>query len=384
MKKLIKSIISKIWGIFPLSNTIVFESLNDLDCNSGAVFNYMIENNLNKKYKIIWLVQDKNKVKNIKIKNVTFYKLYNYTIWQKIRIGNAKFILYDNKPIKKYRKDQTIIYLTHGFPGIKNTKAFYNTDEYADYILCTSKKMIQQSKELFSTTDKKIFICGLPRNDDLYKNSEELSKIINKEEFKKIIIWMPTFRKFYKDNRNDSNKEFKLGIPLIDSEEQLKKLNSKLKKLSTMLIIKIHPGQDLSVLKLKNFSNIKILLPNDIKEKNINLYKLMNETDALITDYSSVYFDYLLLDKPIAFVLDDIKEFKIKFLYDNVLDWMAGDKIYDYDGLEIFIENLFTGQDDFKEQRKKIRDISNEYQDGKNCERVIKFIMSLEEKNEKV
>jgi len=46
LKKIIKKIMKTIWELLPMSNTIVFESLDDLDGNSGSVFNYMIENRI--------------------------------------------------------------------------------------------------------------------------------------------------------------------------------------------------------------------------------------------------------------------------------------------------------------------------------------------------
>lgn len=380
LKKIIRKIMKMMWELLPMSNTIVFESLDDLDGNSGAVFNYMIENGYNQKYKMIWLIKNQESLKKLKnrhIKNVTFYHMYNYTYWQIFRLGNAKYLFYDNEPIRKYRRKQKEIYLSHGFPGIKYPKGLINIDDYADYAICTSENMEDQAVKAYNTIKEKLFICGLPRNDELFKESSELTKITCGKNYKKVVIWMPTFRKFFKGDRNDSEKDFKLGIPLLESEEQFIELNNKLTELETMLILKIHPGQDLSVLKLKDFSNIKILLPDEMKKKDINLYKLLGETDALVTDYSSVYFDYLLIDKPICFVIDDIKEYKFEFMYENVLEWMAGEKVYTLNEFEEFFENLSNDKDEFKLQREKIRNISHKYQDGKNCERIIEFIMNL-------
>jgi len=334
----------------------------------------------NKKYKIIWLIKNQENLrilKNTNIKNVSFYNMYNYTYWQIFKLGNAKYLLYDNEPIHKYRKKQKEIYLSHGFPGIKYPKGLINIGDFTDYAICTSENMKDQAVKAYNTVKEKLFICGLPRNDELFKESAELKKLLGEKKYKKVAIWMPTFRKFYKGDRNDSNKEFKLGIPLLESEEQFIELNNKLHELGIMLILKIHPGQDLSVLKVKDFSNIKILLPDELKKKGINLYKLLGETDALITDYSSVYFDYLLIDKPICFVIDDIKEYKFEFMYDNVLEWMAGEKVYTLYEFESFFENLYNDKDEFVKQREKIRNKSHKYQDGKNCERIVEFIMNL-------
>ena len=52
-----------------------------------------------------------------------------------------------------------------------------------------------------------------------------------------------------------------------------------------------------------------------LKEKEIKLNQILSATDALITDYSSIYYDYLLTDKPIGLTINDIDEFKMSILY---------------------------------------------------------------------
>lgn len=370
IKKNIKKILRKLWNIFPVSNTIVFESLNDIDCNAGALYKYLIENGYNNKYKMIWCIKNEESIKDIKEKNVSYCRLYKYSVLDKFKIGNAKFIIYDNKPIEKYRDKQKVIYLNHGFPTIKNTKGLIDAGNYADYVLCTSNNpmMIKQATEIFSVEKEKIFINGMPRNDDLYKKHHELEKIINTSKNQKVIIWMPTFRKEKNTTRDDSNKKFNLGLPIVNS---LNEINDYLKTKDAILIIKIHPGQDLNSLNLQSYSNIILLTPKDIKAKSINLYGLLTQTDALITDYSSIYYDYLLLDKQIAFTLDDMEEYKLGFIYENIMEWLAGEKIFDCEGLKKFIDNVVLDNDRYAEERKKIRDLTNKYQDNKNCQRII-------------
>lgn len=93
--------------------------------------------------------------------------------------------------------------------------------------------------------------------------------------------------------------------------------------------------------------------------------------DVLITDYSSVYFDYQLLDRPIGFAIDDVEEYRRNrgFVFDNILDYMPGEKIYSFDELKTFFDHLHKGQDDYSEKRKKVNDLVNHWQDAGNCER---------------
>ena len=54
------------------------------------------------------------------------------------------------------------------------------------------------------------------------------------------------------------------------------------------------------------------------------MYVLLRNADALITDYSSAYFDYMLLNRPIAFTVEDIEEYRKKrgFVFDNPFEYM--------------------------------------------------------------
>jgi len=123
-------------------------------------------------------------------------------------------------------------------------------------------------------------------------------------------------------------------------------------------------------------SNIMCLTNPELEEKGIHFYSLLKQTDALITDYSSVFFDYLLLDKPLAFTIDDIDSYSGNrgFVFENPLDYMPGEKIKNSEEFFSFIDNCVNGLDEFKSQRLDINDKVNYYKDNKNCERIIKFV----------
>ncbi len=378
-----EKIVKFVDNILPLNcHAVAFDSLNGMDCNSGAVYDYMIRNGYNKKYKIIWIVDDKKKYKHIKIRNVSFISRGNLNIIDRLKLKMTKYLIWDNIPIYKTRKNQVNVYLTHGCPGIKNVKGIINIPEFCDYCLMSSKFVESLNREQFSlSANTKSVFTGLPRNDYLFTKENELKKIItDSDNYEKVILWMPTFRKAKFSVRNDSNKNYKLGIPLVSTIGDLKKLNLYLKNKNILLIIKIHGGQDLSQIKIENDSNIFLVTDDDLKQKNINLYKLISKSDALLTDYSSVAFDYMLLNRPIGYVLDDIKEYKIGFAFKDVLKYMPGSHLYKLDDLYLFIDEVNDNIDRFKNERNKILIKINKFRDDKNSERVFNFIIKGEKR----
>lgn len=374
IKKIIKKIVLCGARIIYGNNIILMESQNGFDGNSGAIYNYMINNEKYKKYKFVWFVREKKKCHETKNKRTWIFEFKEKSIKKEILHNIGSIILYDDIPIGRKNDKQKIIYLTHGMPTVKNVKGIINVPKYVDKVLCSSEEMLETMSYQFSIDKEKMFVCGTPRNDYLFKNDENINLFFDSSKYSKIILWMPTFRKSATEERNDSKKEFKLGIPLIESEKDLKKINEYLSNLNILLIIKTHPVQDTSIIKLKSMSNIIFATQDMIQKYNINLYSLIGMTDALLTDYSSVSFDYLLIDRPIGFIIDDINEYKLGFAFENIYEMMPGEKIGKLEDLYMFIDDLSNKKDDYKKERKKILKITNKYKDDKNTERVVNYL----------
>ena len=189
-----------------------------------------------------------------------------------------------------------------------------------------------------------------------------------------MILCMPTFRKGGGYHRNDSRKEQKLGIPLIETQEQYLKLNNYLAENDVFLIIKIHPKQDLENLKIKDESNIKVLTGETVKKLEIDNYALMKCADALISDYSGAAYEYLQLDRPIGYVLDDVNDYIAGFVVEDIHTLIAGAEIYNFEQLESFIVNVVSENDSFKERREKIRNYIYEYHDANSSKRLVELL----------
>ena len=124
-----------------------------------------------------------------------------------------------------------------------------------------------------------------------------------------------------------------------------------------LLIFKGHPAQPIDVSIKKELTNFLVIDNDWVAQQNIQLYELLGKTDALITDYSSVYYDYLLTDKPVGLTVDDIDDY-IKsrgFVYDNPFDVLKGEQILDNDALISFLENIRDGKDIFEKERTMVK-----------------------------
>jgi CDP-glycerol glycerophosphotransferase (TagB/SpsB family) len=196
----------------------------------------------------------------------------------------------------------------------------------------------------------------------------------------KMIVWMPTYRNHKSDKNNieaQTNINFKFGVPIINDIEQLEQVNQLLKLNKVLLLIKLHPVENISKISKCQFSNIKVINDNSIfEEKHLNIYNLLSVSDALITDYSSIYYDYLLMDKPIGLAIPDIKEYSknIKFNFDNYEENIIGEYIYNFDDLLKFINNIINNKDVTYEKRIEKKKIYHDYFDDNSSKRVLKIL----------
>lgn len=371
---IIQKIFTHIYNEKTFLDVIVIESHNDFDSNGGAFYEFLINNGYNKKYRIVWLIRNVRPA-NLP-ENVICFNIYKPSLKKNYYLVNAKYIMTCQDAIGSFRKGQISCYLTHGAMALKNTKGNIFIPESMTYILSPSETLLPIQADLLSIKypNRRQVILGYPCHDVIYNLEHgDLCKI-TKKKYKKVILWMPTFRYSKMGERNDSNYEYSMGIPIIEKITEYEEINELLKQLNMLLIIKIHPMQDLSKIKINSMSNIIVLDGECVKQMDIDNYRLMVDVDAMITDYSSSGTDFLHTGKPIAYTVDDVNLYKLGFIVDNIEDFMPGPKIKFIGELISYFEKISVGEDAYKDMRKDVLDKMFSYQDGNSCKRLSDFI----------
>ena len=361
-------------------NKVCFVSFPDFSDNCMSVFDYMVSNRL-MKYEIVWLVNnlyvpkyvmELKKQYNIKvIKQKSFLGILNYM--------TSKYIFYTHGAFNGMEclNKQIVVNLWHGMP-LKNIGYLDNATEdevaHFTYAIATSQEFEDVISKAFGVDKNKVLITGLPRNDRMNGFRNLLSKFgIDSNKYNKKILWMPTFRKSNMgDKRSDGLRKVS-ELPLLSSSE-LEDLNTYLYENKDLLIVKLHPMDSLDKMDFTKLSNIKVLINDDFKNIGEQLYSIFQEVDALITDYSSVYFDFMLLNKPIGFIMDDLSEYSSSrgFVFKDIHKWIPGPIIKNVLELHSFINQINNNIDKFKNTREKINNKTNKYLDFKSTERLFK------------
>lgn len=371
-KRLLKRCVRKLYQNPPpvKENQLVFLSSPDFSDNGRAFFEYLVENGYNNRYSIFWLVDDPEKYKHIKYKNVKFIKrkhmdIERITYRAHRTVLTSRYVIFTHSIywVRRVQKGQTYLNLWHGC-GYKGQKAG-GSDKviFFDYALVTSEMYRKPYADFLNSTVEKMLPIGFPRLDWFYSDKTDARRWIRTlKELKKAdkaIVWMPTFRKSGSERLSDDSVTGQLGLPLIDNTCEMKKIDTLCRRLNVIIIIKRHFLQIDYSLNNDDYTNIEVIDNGFIETNNINLYELVAESDAMISDYSSIAAEYLLLDRPVAFILDDFTAYETlrPFFFDNPLEYMPGEHIFTLDDFTRFIENVADERDEYRSERAKMRKI---------------------------
>ncbi|MGY5266268.1 CDP-glycerol glycerophosphotransferase family protein [Paraclostridium bifermentans] len=391
MKQHILNLIIKLVNfIIPKKNNkILFRSEPDFSDNAKALYNYILEN-YRDSYSLVWMVKDENILSKLKEKNINVYK--RNSIRGLLEFCTSKYIVGTHAQLANLKNyNQKYINLWHGMP-LKNIGFLENEEKVGskylnlekkkfdqmDYIIATSKTMRLAMASVFYSDIRNVFITGQPRNDFLFqeKKYDIISKCLDNidlQSYEKIIMYIPTFRMGL--GKKDGNLAFYNMLNLEKYDEN--DLNIFLNKNNYLLLIKFHPFEE-AIFKKESFTNIKLIDSKKLSEELITLNEILNISDMMITDYSSVYFDYLLTKKPILFVNTDEKDYieNRGFMFDNPEFWRPGPKVKSIKMLTDEIQRLFQDTNYYEKEREIIQSLVNEYKDGEYSKKVYDMIFN--------
>lgn len=372
-----------IFKLLPLhDNRIALESEGDCSDNAYALYDYMRKNGYLGKYKIIWFVEDKKKFTG------DMNTVYVRKQWGKLAVrsvyylATSKYFLYDHVCLMstyKKRKEQRVIYLGHG--------AGYKANKGKDgYIPKTNFEEIYTPGRIPNALNTEYFKCpaemvkdlGYPRLDYFFEKNEQvkekLEEYLKLDQYDKVLLWMPTFRKCDLNEKiSEDYIESETGLPLLGTLQLLSYFDEFLKSKNMLLILKIHHLQaSLPIFKQK-YENIIFLKDEDLLSRGIQLYQFIKYTDVLITDYSSISPDYMLLNRPIIFTLDDYEEYnKSRGIYpENALELMRGYHVFTAEELMESVKEIHEGIDKYKESREELLPEFHTHQDGLAAKRIL-------------
>ncbi len=280
----------------------------------------------------------------------------------------------------KKKNGQKYLNLWHGC-GYKDLGKFHDDAEF-EMILATGSFYVDIFAREWNCDKEKVLALGYPRFD-LFRKDAKVEKYLNSvlninTEKQKIIIWMPTYRQSENMEVEESRIMNATGLPLFETIDLLRDFNDFCLERKIMIVIKRHPAQKRYPCETEHFSNILFLGNDDLYENDVELYNLLYYTDALISDYSSVAVDYLLIDRPIGYVLSDFDEYKSTrgFSMEEPLKYMPGNHIYNLEDLLKFVLSVSDGEDHYIEARNEVKNKLHCQSRECYCESILNTLIS--------
>jgi len=372
IKSLLKRILYDFVGVLPGPKCILFESVPNFSDSPKAVYDEFVRRGYGKKYKFVWLLFDKNvsceQYKDCICLDSSGFEGQLLYRWYLIR---SKCLISCNRFQEKVRDGQVSVYISHGMI-MKVTGAWNVLPKGIDYAIVSSEHVRDVMAWDLDADVSKFYGLGYPRNDALQLADRDLHPLFP-VDFQKILVWYPTFRQ----HKAGSKTGCRNALPILHDAENARKLNEIASRNGVLLVVKPHFAQDISYITDCNLSHIRFIDDSFFAKNQISSYEFVGSCDALITDYSSIYYDFLLCDKPVAAIWEDIEEYRVNPGFSVDVDYyMKGaEKIYHLEDFEAFIYRVVNGIDKLREERAEINAVVNQSTDGKNTERVVDFII---------
>ncbi|MGE7933307.1 bifunctional glycosyltransferase/CDP-glycerol:glycerophosphate glycerophosphotransferase [Viridibacillus arvi] len=374
--KLTRQIYKDIFQKRPLNEKkIVFESFlgkNYAD-SPKYIYEYMVKHY--PEYEFIWSFNETNhdipgNAKQVKRLSLTYYyhmataKYWVNNMRQPLHLqkreGNVFLQTWHGTPLKKLVFDMNEVYSANP----KYKQQFYEQSRLWDYLIAANSYSSDIFKSAFKF-DKVMLEDGYPRNDTLYinNNSDYITKMKTKLNIpldKKVILYAPTWRddEFYEPGKYKFNLKF-----------DLQKLQEKLGD-EYVILLRMHYfiADDLNIDGYEGFV-YNMSKYDDIAE----LYLI---SDILITDYSSVFFDYSNLRRPILFYTYDLEKYRdqLRGFYIDIENEVPGPLVKTTDEIIDAVLNIDKVTIQYKEKYDIFYDKICGWESGKATEKIVEKV----------
>lgn len=353
-------------------NLVIFESFlgKSYAGNPKYIYQYLLEN-FGDKFTYVWSYNKEEELPGNPIVVKRGSKEYfKHLARAKYWIGNVVFPVHNKRPETVYLQTWHGTPLKRlGFdidvsgPETLARESFYRESRNWNYLISANN----YSSEIFSRAfrfNKKVLEIGYPHNDILVAGKDEekvaIKNNIGLPQDKKVILYAPTWR----DNQSTSawNFSFGLKIDLLDFHSRLGDEYILLIKthhlISTLLDCEDLPSSCINVSDLDDVQELSLI------------------SDILITDYSSVFYDYAVQKKPVLFYAYDLEEYETEMrgFYVNMTEELPGPVLRTSEQLMDAIENIEDIQAEYDE---RYQEFDNKYcslDDGQSSKRAVELV----------
>ena len=348
---------------------VTFCSFPDYSSNAKPLYEYMKER-YKEQMNFSWVVNTQEMKEKLESMGIETYLIRTDEFYAHMKEVNVIFSTHCN--LMGYKpQGATYIELWHGISS-KNVgflsdnitdsdiEWYSYAKEQVDYIIVPSEFWRVIFATRFDMNYNKILSLGYPKLDSMKdKNAKEkLQKVLGEDvdvsSYDKILYYMPTFRKGCgRKVESEVNLENIFNIQKYDEDRLLKHLEEK----NCLVCVKKHPNEELDMKEIDS-KYIKVIQEKSLQDNNITVNEILDAADVMITDYSSLGIEFLFLDKPVIYLVNDLEEYTKNrgFTFNNLDFWMPGNRVKNlYDLIEAIDGSIvedFKYKEEFAKKKK--------------------------------
>lgn len=278
-------------------------------------------------------------------------------------IGSDTVNLWHGVPLKRVSLDDSYYRHRMGLATLIRTLLIYSTYRY---IVVTADRLRSRFATAFNADESAILSLGYPRNDVLFGPIEGedvgfdagvLDDLAAAGDDRDLVLYAPTWR--------DTGRDF-----VAEADIDFERWNEWAHDHDATVLLKLHPATDVD---LDDSYDRVVELPSEL-----DIHPAMRYADVLVTDYSSVYFDYLLLDRPLVFFPFDEEQYlsEDRELYFDYDETTPGPKAESFEELLDHLGNAVASGDTHAADRERVRVAFFDHTDGRSAERVVEAIQA--------
>ena len=268
---------------------------------------------------------------------------------------------------------QIVTALWHGEPPTKATGLFNGNGPlrvtYAP--VCSTVGRAYRSAE-FAIHPLRVPIVGAPRNDRMLQADAPSVRhsLLGADADRTTFLWMPSYRV----NDHDGILRVDSGSGIAESlfsPDDFRRLDDWLVERGARLVVKIH-HRDRTPFS-GDLRAIRVLGRHELEQRGVTLYPVLSAFDALITDMSSVWVDYLLLDKPLVYAFPDVQSYRDGrgLNLEPYEHWVPGPFARTTDELLLALADIVEGRDPMAEERGRARRRFHQHHDSSSATRLL-------------
>jgi CDP-glycerol glycerophosphotransferase len=208
----------------------------------------------------------------------------------------------------------------------------------------------REKARFFGVPESCLLVTGNPRIDQFDRPaSDDVMVALGLDPGRPLVLWMPTFR-----TATLNGESLWTDSPLLLGDERVRGVLDDFSKMTAetgaQFVVKPHPLDADAFDRL----GVTVLRSQDLAAQRCGLYQLLGRCSALVTDYSSVWTDFLALDRPVLLFCPDLERYEAgrAFTVDHLQDVAPGHVAQSVDGLVEFLSEVAAGRDTSAEQRR--------------------------------